>query len=258
MTDLQYIVGLLACGVARTMGIAIFLPLLARRHFPALVRNAICLGLAWPEFITLYENTAAFKAISSNILIYCLKETFLGAVLGIGLSIPIWAANAAMTFVDNQRGINAAQMSSPVMAQDQSILGELTERLMSTIMIELGFITLLASIVSESYIRFPIENVLPLFDHALQVEYIKNLAQIFLLIVKWSAPMILLMVVIDFSMGIISSNLKGLDIYFLATPIKIISSSILIVIFIVPWSNGLIKDIEFWWIDLLLMKSSHE
>lgn len=245
----------LSLSMARLLGCSLFFPLLGRRHLAALNRNAVCLALSLAQALTVWEGLSqAWFAGQTPLVPFWLlggKEVVIGCLLGSLLAIPFWVIRGAFTLIDNQRGANAAQMNNPAMEADSSLLGELAERVLIVMLIEMGIYLMAFEVVADSYRLWPLLSVWPVdlawgSSHATHA-ILQAFTQLLRDTVMYASPMLLLLLLIEWGMAISSSAVQGIDVYQIGMPIKSLSALAVLIVSAPMWLERAIESIQNGW-----------
>lgn len=111
-------------GSARFMGLSIFFPLFSWLQIRGLLRNTIIVALSVPNIALIYFSLSAAPVPGMfETVPLVMKEFVIGAVLGLLLGLPFWAAQIAGDVTDAFRGASAANLFDPVNANEISITG---------------------------------------------------------------------------------------------------------------------------------------
>lgn len=240
----------LLLAMARVLGCVQFIPIFGRRHMALLHRNAIALALSLPQAWALWASIDA-GAQPLNLLPLVLKEALLGCAMGLLLCVPVWAFSAAFTLVDNQRGANAAQQQNPSLQADASMLGELGERMLVLSLVHSGGLMVLLSVLADSYRAWPALEPLPPWSPEARAVLLGALQQLMAHALVWAAPVLLLLLLVEFALAIASLAAQGVDVYQMSLPLK----SVMALVMLAVCAAALIDDASgqtlAHWFDLM-------
>lgn len=241
------LVQLMTLSMARAAGMVVFLPFLARQQASALVRGAVCLALSLPAAVALWPRFGAAPLPLELILALGIKEALLGALLGMLVAIPFWAVRGMGTLIDNQRGANAAQMANPALQADATLLGELSERALVALLIDLGLLQSTFTVLSVSHARWPALELFPILDRAHQHALLQALAGTLTQALLLAGPALLLLLMIELGLAITSTAVQGFDVYASAMAVKTLSALAIVVVIAVPMFDKAVDDAVGWW-----------
>ncbi len=116
---------LVAYGIAlaRPMGMLAVSPVFTRVQLTGVIRGAVASALALPLVPALAGTLANDGLPAITLLLLTLKETVVGATLGLLLAAPFWALEIAGDVLDAQRGATQGRLNDPAGFQDVSITG---------------------------------------------------------------------------------------------------------------------------------------
>ncbi|MDQ0083806.1 type III secretion protein T [Variovorax boronicumulans] len=240
----------MALSMARQIGCIAFIPGFGRNHMTGMHRNAIGLALALPQAAVIWHRMQLSPPSLAHLALLGLKEGLLGALIGLLLASPYWAFRSAFTLVDNQRGANAAQLVNPSMQADSSILGELSERALTVLLIQAGIFGLLFDAIAQTYTVWPALSVLPDLFTEKQIDP-AMLSSAFLAFLGsallYSAPCLLLLLVIELGFAVSSLAAQGIPIYETAMPVKSLAALFCLAIYFGALTKFAFPDIVAWW-----------
>jgi type III secretion protein T len=237
----------LALAMPRALGCALLLPALGRQHMAGMARTALCLAISLPQACLLWHllDRQTLSLVRGSAL--ALKETLVGAMLGFLLAAPFWALRGAGTLIDNQRGANAAQQVNPSLQADSSILGELCERALIAYLVEIGVFSLLFDVLAGSYQLWPALAALPLFDTAARAAMAAAFANVMSSAVLYAAPVLLLLLLVEYLMAIGSTVVQGLNVYQAAMPVKAMLALSMLLLCFPALIVVVAGNVEHWW-----------
>ena len=237
----------MAIALARVLGCAMFLPIFGRRHMASLHRNAICIALSLPQAASIWVELGGTADAGPWLAALALKEALLGCALGLALSVPFWALSGACTLIDNQRGANAAQQINPSLAADSSILGEAFERLLIVLLAQAGMFKLAFAVIVGSYAVWPALAPMPDLSDAMRAATLGAVNQLLADSMLYAAPVLLVLMAVEFALAIASSAIKGLEVYQTAMPIKTLLAIFTIVLCLPGLADHVVRAVETWW-----------
>lgn len=242
-----YAANALALSMARAMGCAILLPAFGRRHMAGMQRNALCMAISLPQTWLVWNLLEQQRLPLMYSTALAFKEALIGAMLGFLLSIPFWAFRSAGTLIDNQRGANAAQQINPSLEADSSILGELCERALIVFLIEIGVFKLIFDVLADSYVLWPVLAPLPQLNTEVRAAFMVAFSQMMASAMLYSAPVLLLLLAVEYLMAIGSTVVQGLDVYQAAMPVKTMLALLMLVLCFPGLVSEASLSIEYWW-----------
>ncbi|TKV80189.1 EscT/YscT/HrcT family type III secretion system export apparatus protein [Bradyrhizobium elkanii] len=199
---------------ARALGIMLVLPVFTRPRISGLIRGSLTIAIGLPCLAqiklgleTLDPNT---RLVSVTVL--GLKEVFVGLLLGILLSIPLWSIQAVGDIIDTQRGISSqVAAEDPATHSQASGTGLFLGVTAVTIFVLVGGLQTMVSSLYGSYLIWPVYQFLPAVTAQGAMECLTLLDHIMLTTLLVAGPVLALLLLIDVSvmmLGRFASQLK--------------------------------------------------
>jgi type III secretion protein T len=214
-----------ALGVALTLpriGAAfLVLPLFTSETVPALVRNSFFVSLAivaYPVAATVAPLTQMAGHAFWPFVI--LKELFIGLVLGFAFGSVFWAIGAAGNLIDTKVGTNFASVVDPIQGHQTSLTASLLSQLASWLFMASGAFTVFLDLLMNSYAVWPVTQYLPRMSAASGEFFVDQFRYMMTLALLLAAPALVVMSVIDLSLGLINRYAQQLNVFTLTMPIK--------------------------------------
>lgn len=208
-------------------------PLFSAGALPLSVRASIIAGLAVcllpMQGLGNMQALAQLSAVSAVTLL--LKEVALGFVLGWVGSAGFWAVHAAGAIIANQAGLSMAFTIDPLQGEEDSLVGGFLVQVLSIVFLASGGLLLLLGVLYESFGVWPVNALAPRINPVLWldagIQVIRLMSELAL---RVAAPFVLLMLLVEVSLGLLGRYAPQLNVFFLALPIK---AAILVVLLLV-------------------------
>ena len=182
-------------------------------------RNAIVLIMGLFLYPMIVSQVSADLTVSL-MLVLAVKELVLGLMLGIiPLSI-FWGFQQVGALVDNQRGATAASSLNPLLGEQSSPLGTLMLQSCVFLFFIAGGFYLYMSIIYQSFSVWSVTSFYPTFSVELANFLVKKLLYSLQLCLLLASPIIIILFLTEFCMGLIGRFAPQLDVFFLSMPIK--------------------------------------
>lgn len=146
------------------------------------------------------------------------KEFIYGLLLSYLISFPLWIMESAGNIIDTQRGEQFAAAINPMTNNQDSSIGKLMVRGFTTYFVNINGLLFFLNIVFKSFIILPVEQIIP--QHFKIEVYINFFSMFFYWAIMLVLPLILLMFILEFTMGLISSFIPQLNVTVLSMPLK--------------------------------------
>lgn len=210
----------LTLGMARLYPCLFLVPIFAFKEMKGMLRHAIVLALALVPMPGIRATLAGTEHTWLWLGGLFFKEIVLGILLGLLLSMPFWLFSSVGALFDNQRGALTGGQLNPALGQDVTPLGHLMQEvLILLLVIGLGYAAI-TQVIWDSYLVWPPTEWLPQptadgFD-----VYLGLLADAFSHMVLYAAPLVGLLLMLDFSVAILSLYSPHLQVSSLSMPAK--------------------------------------
>ena len=209
-----------------------FTPFLGGRTIPARIK----MGTAVALMFLLYPIISATltKPIPLNFMVIFglfLKETFIGLIMGLMVSMVFYGAQAAGQFIDNQRGISQAVIFNPALGAQASLTAVFMFQLTVVLFFILGGHRVFLTALFQSYEVLPIliypklnpEFLDPTFQLTLRIS-----ASVFAICIQLAAPVIIAMFLADVVLGVANRVAPQMDVLFISYTLKAVVGLIML------------------------------
>ena len=206
--------------MARIGGAFAVCPALTDSMIPGIARRAAALGFAC---IVIPYIHAGMPPGEPNMWMFAfagLKEGLIGFLIGFFSAVPFWIAENVGNFIDNQRGATMGEVYSPLSGAQVSTTGIFFTQLVSTLFFVSGAVFLLLGALYKSYSLWPVwtQGISFLSDAPLSM--LGSLDSMLRVTVVISAPIIIIMFLATFGLGLVNRTAPQLNVFFLSMPIK--------------------------------------
>lgn len=212
----------LALCMMRPFGVMVLLPVLSARSLGgALSRNALVLMIAAPVLPHAWETVPDGLGLydSSAFMMIGLSEITAGLYMGLIAAIPFWAINVAGELIDTVRGSGLSEIINPTTGGQVSLFSLLLTQLITALFFVSGGFNQLLEAIYRSYALLPIGTPLSL-NQATAHFAIAQWQTMVELGIRFALPAITVMMMVDFSLGLINQTAERLDVFFIAMPVK--------------------------------------
>jgi len=212
---------LVAWGVAmlRPLGIAMLLPVFSVGMLGAgMLRNALVLALALPV-VSLVHASPEMPSHWGAWGMLVLRELCIGGLLGFAAALPFWAVDMTGYVIDTMRGASMASVLNPLMGAQSSVFGIALTQMLCVLFFVTPAAQALLTALYDSYAALPVGQ--PWQWHDDSVAWLLALWQAMqVMCVAVALPAMVVMVLVDMSMGFINRAAQQLNVFFLAMPVK--------------------------------------
>ncbi|VVE71426.1 EscT/YscT/HrcT family type III secretion system export apparatus protein [Pandoraea anapnoica] len=210
-----------AWGVAmlRPLGVAMLLPVLSVGMLGAgMLRNALVLALALPV-VALVHATTDLPTQWSAWGMLIMRELFIGGLVGFVATLPFWAVDMTGYVIDTMRGASMASVLNPLMSAQSSVFGIALTQMLCVLFFVTPAAHAVLTALYDSYVAVPIGQSWRWEDAS--VAWLLSLWQAMqVMCVAVALPAMVVMVLVDISMGFVNRAAQQLNVFFLAMPVK--------------------------------------
>jgi type III secretion protein T len=230
------VVAAASLGSARAIGIMLILPVFTRPQIGGLIRGCLALAIALPLLVHVGDGLAALEPGTRlvKVTLLGLKEVFVGLLLGLLLSIPLWSIQAVGEIIDIQRGIsNEVAPVDPATRSQASATGLFLGITAITIFVVSGGLQTMISSLYSSYLVWPVYQFLPALTVQGAMELIGLLDRVMRTTLLVAGPVLIFLLLVDISvmlLGRFAPQFKPND---LSPTIKNVGFSIIMVTYAV-------------------------
>lgn len=224
----------LAC-LPRLAAIFTLLPLFGKRTIQGMIRAEFIVVLAaflYPMAVAGAEPPTAVHWSGWMLLLISLKETLLGVVIGFFLGLIFWVAENVGYLIDLQTGTNNLLIFDPVHDHQEGPTATLMLQIVLVLVLAGGGLLTLLDIIFDSYRIWPVFDLKPRMSEVLSASVTARADALFGLTVRFAAPIIVLLLLIELGLGFVNRAAESIDVYALAMPIKSTVAFLVLMIFL--------------------------
>lgn len=209
-------------------------PLFGRNTTPQMFKAGFSMFIGYLIFVT-YD----FEVVSQDyeliqFVLICVKEVIIGLIIGFLSSLFFSIFTVAGKFIDSQVSFDLAGMVDPLMNFKMPLTGNLLTTLIFLIFLELNGHLILINILYNSY------ELVPLGEGTFTTDIVGTVLSAFYLsfvyATKIAIPIIVLMLVVEFVLGIIVKFVPQMNVFVVGIPLRIFIGLVTIYYIIAPVS----------------------
>ena len=136
-----------------------------------------------------------------------------GAVIGVILGAPFWAAETAGSYVDVFRGTSSATVVSPDQMSEPLITGAIFSIALVGIFLVMGGLRIAIDAIYQSYQIWPMFQLVPEISEALYPIFIDLLSKIFKLALALGAPLMIAMFLGELALAYASRFAQQINVF---------------------------------------------
>ena len=183
------------------------------------VRNGV--ALLWSSMLAYGQQVDMPQMHGMFLVGVAIKEAVIGLILGFAASTVFWAAESVGQYIDDLTGYNNVQLSNPTNGQQTTLTGTLLLQCVTMAFWVLGGMMFLLGAIYESYRWWPLMSVSPIAASSiLETFAMRETDSLMQAIAKLAAPMVMILMLVDFGFAIVAKAAQKLDIHSLAMPVK--------------------------------------
>jgi flagellar biosynthesis protein FliR len=225
--------------LARIIGVFIQAPIFNSRSFPAFTKVVLAI---WISFV-LWFVTPLDPQLPQTMELFILSlicEVAIGFTIGFIINLIFIAVQSAGEIMDMQMGLSVATALDPLFGAVISIIGRVTFYTALIVFLLADGHHLILAGLHQSFTALPVGHLPNFFSPAFTVQMIEVGASLWLTAIKLSAPIILMIFLIDFTFGIVSRVAPQVNVFMLGFQVKP-SVGLVGLVFILPF---MVKYIE--------------
>lgn len=217
--DFHFILAL-GIGMARLYPCALLIPAFCFEYVRGLPRHAIVMALALIPAAGIREFLIVEDISVLGMVGLLIKEILLGSIIGILMAMPFWMFESVGALFDSQRGALMGGQINPNFGPSDTPTGRLFRDILVYIMIvTLGF-PAMVQLIWDSYRLWPPTVWFPQpttegFDVFIQMfdDMLRHM-------MLYAAPFIVVMLLVEFAMGVMNLFSPQLNVFLLSIPTK--------------------------------------
>lgn len=230
--------------VARLSGLFLLAPVFSSNLIPVKIKIMALLGLAatMTPIVVVSPSEVPVDAVALTILI--IKESLIGLALGFAVSVVFSAVQVGAMLIDTSIGFSLANIIDPLSNTHASLLGSFY-----TLVATLSFLAInghhwLLTGFARSFEAIPVTAV-PDFQRIL-VNAQEIFAGLFVTAFQIAAPVLVVLFLTDFVLGLISRAVPQMNVFFVGVPLKIavgLGAVIVVLPSFVTFFQGRVNDV---------------
>lgn len=205
--------------LARVLAIFSALPVFQGKQIPPQVKVGIGFGTALLLFPLMAPYTPDFTLTLPEFALILVNEVLIGMLLGLAARLVFTSISFAYTVIGYQMGFAAANIFDPQTTQQLSLMSQFANVIAILIFLSLDIHHLFFHIMVDSYRIFP-PGMINISGDAIPL-VLEMTAQMFVLAVQISAPVLALLLVSNMVLGLLSRVFPQLNVFMLSFPINI-------------------------------------
>jgi type III secretion protein T len=215
----------------RLAAVFIVLPLFGKKTLQGIIRNEFILILALFVYPSVTTPKDVVDVSPFFYLAVLAKEAVIGVSFGFLLGIFYWVAENVGYLIDLQTGTNNLQIYDPINEHEEGPTSGFLLHFVIVMTFAGGGLLTILSLLFESYRVWPVFDLGPRLDLAFADAMAARADTLFALTVRYAAPIITLLLMIEFGLGLINRFAPSMDVYSAAMPLKSIVAFFVLLVF---------------------------
>jgi type III secretion protein T len=222
----------LMMGFPRIATFLFVLPLFGPKTFRGVVLNVFVLSQVLFLLPLLESATHTIHLSEIDRIILVVKEIFIGGLLGFALATVFLVAQSVGYLIDLQTGSNNSVTFDPTSNHEAGPMSGFLLQFVIALFLAGGGLLNVLGLVFESYAIWPIESWTPNISGTLRDYVSAQSTSILQLIVKLSAPVVMVLLLVEIGLGLLNRFAPQLDVFHLAMPIKGCLAILVLIVFL--------------------------
>jgi flagellar biosynthesis protein FliR len=212
----------------RIGGLLMTAPFFSHRSIPRQIMVAMTLGLALVLLPLMSGVGLPQPGSFIELAVLCLKELLVGVLMGLVFSVIFLGMTLAGSIVGFQIGFSMVSIVDPHTPEPVSVLGEFWFLLGTLIFLIINGHHMVISGLVDSFRVIPLGLSTP--SGAVGEWFIKYSAFVFVLAVKFAAPVIVTVFLTDVVLGVMARTMPQMNVFIVGFPLKIFAGLFMIAV----------------------------
>ncbi|EKU26005.1 type III secretion system export apparatus subunit SctT [Xanthomonas graminis] len=235
---------LLALASVRCFVLFMVLPATGEEAIPGAARNGVVYLLGGfvaygqpPDLVARMDPLSLFALVG--------KEAFVGLMIGYAASSIFWVAQNVGTVIDDLAGFNNVQMSNPLRGDQSTPVSNTILQTAITLFYVLGGMSMLLGAVFESYRWWPLATLHPDGSQLASQFVLQSTDNMMTATVKLSAPVMLVLVLVDLGFGLVARSAEKLEPSNLSQPVRGALALLMLALLMQVFVSQLLDELSF-------------
>lgn len=231
MEDLIYLyryVDVLLIIFVRIIGAIAFLPIIEESKVPRIALAGFGLGISLSVFFNIDVSVSYYEPNLLSYTILIVKETVVGLVMGFVVKIFFQIYPFVGSLLSMQGGLGMSMVMDPTAGTQSTIIGRLYNLGLGAFFVLSGGYHWFIHTLIQSFELIPINQ--EIFGPNIVVSMIDSISLYFELGLKLAMPIVSVILVVDFAMGILARTVPQMNMFVIGIPLKMLIMFILMVV----------------------------
>ncbi|MFP4522216.1 MAG: flagellar biosynthetic protein FliR [Fibrobacterota bacterium] len=204
----------------RVVSIIVMMPVIGSGNIPMRVKSALSFFIAIALFPTFPEYTAELPSAVFPFAVIAVKEVLVGIVLGFGANMIFVSLQFAGRLVDQQMAFAMVEVIDPSTDVSVTVMGQFKMIIFTLIFLMIYGHHFLLTALADSFRMIPLTEV-SIDSGRLSQQIIFMIRDVFILAVKFAAPIMVTLLMTTISLGIIARTVPQMNVFIVGLPLKI-------------------------------------
>lgn len=210
----------LAIVLPRLAAAFLLLPYFTSDTIPSMVRNVFFVSVALAVLPLVLQSPPPSTLIGTAFLPVLVKEVFIGVSIGFSFGILFWALEGAGQVIDAKIGSTTAQLVDPITGYQSTLIGTYLARLAGYVFAAFGGFRVFVDLLLSSYQVWPVLAPWPDLPAVGALFFIGRFDELMRLILLLSAPVLVVLTLLDVGLGFINRYAPQLNVFTLSMALK--------------------------------------
>jgi type III secretion protein T len=210
----------LVVSAIRTFVAFALLPIFTTSKVPASVRAGIACAVVVPVVAARLELPLPTGLDAWSLIQLTFREAAIGVVIGLGFGALCAGIQMVGEIIDIQTGLTFTQNIDPSFGNSVSITTQFLERVLFGALMSAGLMLVIVDTLYTSYELWPVGQALPSFKQVVPLSLIGQSSKLFSLALLLAGPVLLVLFVVDISLGMLNRAAPQLGVFNLALSMK--------------------------------------
>ncbi|MCX7885533.1 MAG: flagellar biosynthesis protein FlhB [Caloramator sp.] len=233
----------------RIMAMLILSPIFSLKQIPSAVKVGLSLIISMLISPSLAKIQSSLPYTLTELIVAVGFEILIGASIGYVATLIFNSIRVAAQFMDFTIGFSMAQYYDPSTAGNSTPLERFFNWLAIMIFLTFNFHHVILSAIIKSFQVIPVNIISINFNYFFAI--LSVFSKSFLIAIQLAAPIVIVIFITDFTLGLISRSVPQLNIFMLSLPIKILVGLLAIAAILPGLSHIFVKVFERMSSDLI-------
>jgi type III secretion protein T len=196
------------------------MPVFAKQYIMGMGRNVVIFAMALPLFHVVYPTLPVESLSAFVVFATVCKEVIIGVLLGYLSGFIFYVTDSVGFIIDIQRGSSQAMTFDPIAGSQTSLLGSFLTQMVATLFFTMGGFLFFLGVIYKTYVIWPVFTFFPTFNVNFATFMMSFVDEIMEVIFCFSAPILIVLFLAEFGLGMISRFAPQLNVFFMAMPVK--------------------------------------